>query len=108
MKNAGTESAASNDGREIRIEHLLGRPVLGGNNQNVGRLEEFRVEAHRDSYLVTDYVIGEAGLFERLGVGFKLLFGRRGGGYIARWDQLDISDPDRPRLKCPLEELRKL
>lgn len=106
MKKAA--AAAPNEGREIRIEHLLGRRVLDGNNQNVGRLEEFRVEEQRDSYVVTDYVIGEVGLLERLGVGLKLLVGRRGGGYVARWDQLDISDLDRPRLKCSLEELRKL
>jgi hypothetical protein len=101
--------AANTDGpREIRIDRLLGRRVLGGNNQSVGRLEEFRVDAHRGSYVVTEYVIGEAGLLERLGVGFKLLFGKHGGGYVARWDQLDISDPEIPRLTCRVEELRTL
>jgi hypothetical protein len=55
-----------------------------------------------------EYVIGAAGLMERLGVGFKLLFGKAGAGYVARWDQLDISDPERPRLTCGVEELRRL
>jgi hypothetical protein len=55
--------------------------------------------------VVTEYVIGASGLLERLGVAAKLLFGRRGGGYAARWDQVDISDPERPRLTCPIEEL---
>ncbi len=93
---------------EIRLDRLLGRRVLGGNNRSIGRLEEFRVEEQRDSYVVTEYVIGKAGLLERLGVGFKLLFGRHGGGYVARWDQLDISDPEKPRLTCRIEELRTL
>lgn len=108
MKNVRNDPATSNPAREIRLDRLLGRRVRGGNNQSIGRLEEFRVEEQRDSYVVTEYVIGKAGLLERLGVGFKLLFGRHGGGYVARWDQLDISDPEKPRLTCRIEELRTL
>jgi hypothetical protein len=40
-------------------------------------------------------------------VAVKLLFGKHGGGYTARWDQLDIRDPMHPRLTCPVSELRK-
>jgi hypothetical protein len=29
-------------------------------------------------------------------------------GYVARWDQLDISDEVRPRLTCPVSELQAL
>jgi len=55
---------------------------------------------------VTAYALGGAGLAERLGVGVRLLFGgKRPGGYVARWDQLDISDVEHPRLLCPVEEL---
>ena len=52
--------------------------------------------------------IGSAGLFERLGVGLRLVIGPWPGGYVVRWDQLDISDPERPRLTCGVEELRPL
>lgn len=108
MNDARHDPANADAPREIRLDRLLGRRVLLGKNQSVGRLEEFRVEAQRDSYVVTEYVIGEAGLLERLGVGFRLLFGKHGGGYVARWDQLDISDPETPRLTCRVEELRTL
>jgi hypothetical protein len=107
-------SATSNDSandlkpRELRLDRLLGRQVLAQNNRRVGRLEEFRAEKRGTGYVVTEYVIGVAGLLERLDVGVKLLFGRRAGGYLARWDQVDISNPERPRLTCPVEELRKL
>jgi hypothetical protein len=94
--------------REVRLDRLLGRRVLAANNQPVGRLEECRADRRGSGYAITEFVIGVAGLFERLGVGAKLLFGRRGGGYIARWDQLDLSDPDHPRLTCAVEELRTL
>jgi hypothetical protein len=92
---------------EIRLDRLLGRDVLTARGQRAGRLEEFRAEKTNGEYTVTEYVIGAAGLFERLGVGVKMLFGRRPGGYVASWDQIDFTDPDRPRLTCPLEKLRK-
>jgi hypothetical protein len=94
--------------REVRLDRLLGRQVMGANNRPVGRIEEFRAEARGTRYVVSEYAIGVGGLMERLGVGVKALFGGRGGGYLARWDQIDISDPDHPRLTCPVADLRKL
>ncbi len=94
---------------ELRLDRLLGRRVVGRNNESIGHIEELRAERHGNGCLVTEYVIGEAGLMERLGVGIRLLFGRRaGGGYVARWDQLDIRDPEHPRLTCSKNDLRKL
>jgi hypothetical protein len=81
---------------------------MGANNRPVGRIEEFRAEARGTRYVVSEYAIGVGGLLERLGVGVKALFGGRGGGYLARWDQIDISDPDHPRLTCPVADLQKL
>jgi hypothetical protein len=93
---------------ELRLDRLLGRRVRARNNRSVGRLEEVRAEQGAAGWVITAYVIGAAGLLERLGVGVKLLFGRRSGGHIAAWDQLDISDPDHPRLTCRVEELEPL
>ena len=108
MTTTSTDSSNDAGAGELRLDRLLGRRVLSGNNRSVGRLEEFRAEMRGRDCVITAYVIGVAGLFERLGVGAKLLIGRRGGGYLARWDQLDISDPDHPRLTCPVEELETL
>jgi hypothetical protein len=93
---------------ELRLDRLMGRQVLARNNQPVGRLEEFRAEKRGTGCVIVEYVIGAAGFLERLGLGVKLLFGRRAGGYVARWNQVDLSDPDHPRLTCPVEELRKV
>ena len=108
MSARSSDSASDLRAGEVRLDRLLGRRVLAGNNQPVGRVEEVRVERRGTGCVVTDYVIGVGGLLERLGVGVKLLFGIHGGGYVARWDQIDISDPDHPRLTCPVEDLRKL
>jgi hypothetical protein len=94
--------------RELRLDRLLGRPVVGRDNRRVGRIEEFRAEQRGAHLEIVEYVLGVAGLLERLGVGLKLLVGRQGGGYVARWDQIDITDPTRPRLTCGVEELRRL
>ena len=92
----------------LRLDRLIGRRVLTANNRRLGRLEECRVERRGSAWVVTEWVVGAAGLFERLGLGTRLLFGlSRGASYIIRWDQLDVSDPDRPRLTCAIEDLRR-
>jgi sporulation protein YlmC with PRC-barrel domain len=92
--------------RELRLEDLLGREVHDGDNRRVGRLEEVRAEWTDAGCAITAFVIGAAGLYERLGLGVKMIAGRRGGGRVARWDQLDLSDPNHPRLTCRLDELQ--
>jgi hypothetical protein len=58
--------------------------------------------------VIIEYVIGAVGLVERLHVGAKLLVGRQSGGFLARWNQLDISDAEYPRVTCPIDQLKKL
>jgi hypothetical protein len=92
----------------LRLDRLLGREVHTANNRRLGRLEEFRAERHGAEWVVTEYVIGAAGLVERLGLGVRLILGiARASGYVARWDQMDLANPDRPRISCPVEELRR-
>jgi hypothetical protein len=107
MSTNEKDSANNLGPREVRLDQLVGRQVFAANSQRIGHLEEFRVEKRGNGYVVTEYVIGVAGLFERLGVAAKILVGKRQTGYTARWDQLDISDPMHPRLTCPASELRK-
>ena len=107
MTRPAADSADDTNARELRLDRLVGRQVLTVNNKPMGRLEEFRAEKHGRGLTIGEYVIGAAGLFERLGMGVNMLLGRRAGGYVARWDQLDISDPERPRLTCGIEELRR-
>jgi len=107
MNAASTSSTNQVRDRELPVDRLLGRLVLARNNQRVGRVEDFRLEKQGRDWVIIEYVLGAAGLFERLGIGLKLLFGKQRGGYIARWDQLDITDPEHPRLTCGVQELRR-
>ena len=94
--------------RLLHLDELIGRVVVAGNNRAVGRLEEFHAEQRGDYFEIVEYVIGAGALLERLNLGMKALFGKGGAGKVARWDQIDISDPTCPRLTCPVEELRGL
>jgi hypothetical protein len=94
--------------KHVRLDRLLGRVVVATNNQPLGRIEEFRVEPRGSEWVIAQFVIGPAGLVERLGIGVKLVLGlKRGRGFVARWDQLDLTDPDRPRLTCAVDQLSR-
>jgi len=92
----------------VRLDRLVGREVHTANNRRLGRLHEFRAERRGGEWVITEYVIGRAGLVERLGLGVRLILGLdRVAGYVARWDQIDLSNPERPKLTCALQDLRK-
>jgi hypothetical protein len=94
---------------DVRLDRVLGRCVLAANNRTIGRIEEFRAERRGTGWVVMAYTIGVAGLWQRLGLGVRLVYGAgKRHGYIARWDQLDLSNPDVPRLRCPVDELQRL
>lgn len=92
----------------LHIEDLLGRMVLARNGRPVGRLEDLRVEPDGADWIVTAYAIGVSGLLERLGLVARLTVGvGHTRGYLARPEQLDISDHTKPRLTCELGELER-
>jgi hypothetical protein len=92
----------------LRLDHLIGRTVLTANNKRLGRLQEIRAIRRDRECVVTEYLIGGVGLLERLGLSVRLILGIPGGrSFIARWDQLDLTNPDKPRLTCPITDLRR-
>ena len=91
---------------ELRLDELLGRQVRARNGTTVGHLEELRCTGE-SPYQVTEYVIGLAGLFDRLHV-VRAVLGLKPRGYVATGRQLDFSDPAKPALTCDLSELRRL
>jgi hypothetical protein len=87
---------------EVRLQDLLGREVHDRDGRRAGRIEEFR--AARTGEIVA-VAIGAAGLLERLDLGARLILGAHARGKVARRDQIDLSDPKRPRLTCRVDEL---
>ena len=101
--------------QELHLELLIGKRVFALNGQSVGRLEEVRAELNARGYcFVTEFLIGSYAFLERLAAWrmgralMRTLHLRRKSGYRVRWEQLDLSDPRRPRLACEVEELAPL
>ncbi|OUL23792.1 hypothetical protein [Nostoc sp. 106C] len=101
--------------KEIHLELLLGKQVLDSNGKAIGRIEEVRAQQQGEEWLVEEYLIGYAAILERLSawtIGLRILhlLGARKiyGGYTVPWDKLDLTNPDKPRLRCSLEELKSL
>ena len=93
-------------GRTVRVEDLLGRRVIGMDGRGVGRIEEIRVEKRSGEYQVAEYLLGTGGVLARWSLGRRLL-GRRPRTLVVEWTQLDISEPDHPRLTCSIDEVKK-
>jgi sporulation protein YlmC with PRC-barrel domain len=96
--------------QEVRVERLLGREVHDPGGRRVGRVEEIVVDREGDEYVVREYLLGSAAFFIRLFRQLRVIGTKEHQltGYRARWDQVDISDPARPRLTCAAEQLRRL
>ena len=96
---------------EIHIELLLGRRVLGLDGEPVGRIEEVCAEPQGGDLAITEYHVGAYAALERLSASSMRLFGfgrQRRRGHRVPWDKLDLSDPEHPRLTCPVAELPRL
>jgi len=92
--------------RRVYLHELLGRRVCTTAGEVVGRIEEVRATVRNGEHEVSEYLIGAGALVERLAL-TRRLFGRRPTTWIARWDQVDIAQPEHPVLTCPVSELRK-
>ena len=98
---------------ENKIQHLLGRKVCDVDGNDVGRIEEFRVERDGKACLVEAYLIGASALIQRLSAWTlvrpinRFLHGRSFYSiYRVPWQDMDLSDPHHPRLRIAKRDLR--
>jgi hypothetical protein len=99
--------------RELHLELLLSKTVRGITGDPVGRIEEVHARQEGEEWVVHEFLIGAGAVVSRLSAGrlshvIAPLFGHRDAphGYRVRWDQIDLSDPDHPRLRCRRDQLR--
>ncbi len=91
----------------LEFDRVLGKKVFDPQGRKVGRLEEAAAFYEGRRIVVPEFHIGTAALFERLAMNLIPLPLVVARGFVARWDQIDWSDPERLRLTCPVEELRR-
>jgi len=88
--------------RELHVELLSGRKVVDRNGKKVGRIEENVAEYRGEELIVYEVHVGRIGFAER----FSLRAGMRAKKPAKmRWEDLDFTDPEHPRLKLAIEEL---
>jgi sporulation protein YlmC with PRC-barrel domain len=97
---------------EINVELLIGRKVHDVDGEKVGRIEEFKVELDEESCVLDSYLIGSSALIERLAAWTlvrpisRALHGRFYSLYRVPWQDMDLSDPQHPRLRIAKRDLR--
>jgi hypothetical protein len=101
--------------KSIHVELLLDKEVWDTEGRRAGRIEEVRAKREGSEITVEAYHLGPSALLERLAapvarMRFLRIFGlhKHTHGRRARWDQMDLSNPHRPVLRCKMEELAKL
>ena len=92
----------------VHLEQLLGKLVRDPDGAKVGRILSVHAEIEGSECVVREYDLGAAALLENLGI--KILRVARGlfqtEPLRVPWDLLDLSDPDHPRLRCPVNRLK--
>ena len=97
---------------EVNVELLIGRRVDDVDGEKVGRIEEFKVERGDNSCVLDSYLIGSSALIQRLAAWTlvrpirRALHGRRFYSlYQVPWQDMDLTDPEHPRLRIAKRDL---
>jgi len=87
--------------RPVRVQDLLGRRVRDADGKVIGRIEEIHATWRGENCYVAEFELGAAALLERLGISAGRLVGWTTPAEPLRvpWRELDLSDPEKPRLR---------
>lgn len=96
--------------RHVHLELLHGRRVVDSEGAVAGRIHSVKAERVGEECLVREYLLGPAALMHRFGFSAAALVGlpMRSEPLRVPWEQLDLADPERPRLRCTVAELKRL
>jgi hypothetical protein len=76
----------------IRVQELVGRRVRDGEGRVLGRIEGIRATWSGNRCMVEEFELGTGAFLSRLGIA-------HGNPRRVRWQDLDLSDPEHPRLR---------
>ena len=88
--------------RELHVELLSGRKVVDRNGKKVGHIEEIVAEYRGTELIVREVHVGRSGFAERFSLRVMM---RSKKPAKLRWEDIDFTDPEHPRLKVAIEEL---
>jgi hypothetical protein len=83
--------------------------VKDADGKVAGRILSVSAEITGEECLVREFHLGPAALLERLGMSVSGLAGLPLHREPLRvgWEDMDLSDPQRPRLRAPLDEVKR-
>ena len=97
---------------EVKVELLIGAKVHDVNGEKVGRIEEIRADRQKNGLLVEAFLIGASGFIDRMSA-WNLIrpihraLKRRHvySAYDIPWQDMDLTDPKRPKLRRTKQDL---
>jgi sporulation protein YlmC with PRC-barrel domain len=100
--------------RELRLFEILDRKVVDSEGKYAGRVEEIEAERGDDVSLIKSYLVVHRGLLDRIqtwalagSIRKSIPVREKSTPYRVPWDQMDMSDPDHPRILVPQSELSR-
>ena len=97
--------------RELHVESLVGTHLRDESGTSLGRIEEIVVEIRGTDWVVVELHVGPGAMLGRVAElttlvpAFGFLRRRMAKHYRVPWDQVDVSDPARPRATVRHGEL---
>lgn len=98
---------------DVNVELLVGTQVHDLDGKKVGRIQELRADSRGDNCVVESYLIGASALIERLSawtlvrpIGRALHARKVYSLYEVPWQEMDLSDPKKPKLRIAEKDLR--
>jgi len=105
---------AADSPSELHVEALLGRVLHDADGRKIGRIEELVAEQRGTEWIVVELHVGIGALLERV-VELSTLLPMTGAlrqkltvRYRVPWQQLDVRDPDHPRVLVRLGDLKRV
>lgn len=99
---------------ELQLRKMLGAKVYDSEGAHIGRLEEIEAERGDESCAIVSYLVEHRGLLDRISTWAltnsmrkKLSSKPSSQPYRIGWDQMDLTDPHRPRTLVPKELLAR-
>jgi hypothetical protein len=93
--------------KTLRFDLLMGCRIRDVDGAVVGRLEEVRMERRGAEWVATDFHMGTGAALERFSASVFGIPRNAQRGWSATWEQMDWTDPGRPRVRCRRDELRR-
>lgn len=100
--------------KELNLYEILGRKVCDANGEYAGCLEEIEVERGDEACAVKSYLVEHRGLMSRItawaladSLQKAIPVKEESLPYRVPWDQMDLADPEHPRITVAKSELKR-